>query len=40
MALLWVIEREPSMAADVIKLANSAYYKRSEEQVTKSKTIS
>lgn len=33
-ALLKVIEREPSMAADVIKLANSAYYKRNEKQVT------
>ncbi|WP_186170965.1 HDOD domain-containing protein [Vibrio chagasii] len=37
-ALLRVIEREPSMAADVIKLANSAYYKRSEKQVTDLKT--
>lgn len=37
-ALLLVIEREPSMAADVIKLANSAYYKRSEKQVTDLKT--
>ena len=33
-ALLKVIEREPSMAADVIKLANSAFYKRGEKQVT------
>ncbi|MEZ8025477.1 HDOD domain-containing protein [Vibrio sp. 1F255] len=37
-ALLRVIEREPSMAADVIKLANSAFYKRSEKQVTDLKT--
>ncbi|CAH7149121.1 HDOD domain-containing protein [Vibrio chagasii] len=37
-ALLRVIEREPSMAADVIKLANSAYYKRREKQVTDLKT--
>ncbi|NAZ91063.1 HDOD domain-containing protein [Vibrio toranzoniae] len=37
-ALLKVIEREPSMAADVIKLANSAFYKRSEKQVTDLKT--
>ncbi|PMK92460.1 HDOD domain-containing protein [Vibrio lentus] len=37
-ALLKVIEREPSMAADVIKLANSAFYKRGEKQVTDLKT--
>ncbi|MEZ9546299.1 MULTISPECIES: HDOD domain-containing protein [Vibrio] len=37
-ALLRVIEREPSMAADVIKLANSAFYKRGEKQVTDLKT--
>ncbi|PMI73340.1 HDOD domain-containing protein, partial [Vibrio splendidus] len=37
-ALLTVIEREPSMAADVIKLANSAFYKRGEKQVTDLKT--
>ncbi len=36
-ALLKVIEREPSMA-DVIKLAERAYYKRSEKQVTDLKT--
>ena len=37
-ALLKVIEREPSMAADVVKLANSAFYKRNEKQVTDLKT--
>ncbi|MDG3087985.1 HDOD domain-containing protein [Vibrio hannami] len=37
-ALLEVIEREPSMAAEVIKLANSARYRRSERQVTDLKT--
>lgn len=37
-ALLEVIEREPSMAADMIKLANSAFYKRGEKQVTDLKT--
>ncbi|TWD43516.1 HD-like signal output (HDOD) protein [Vibrio crassostreae] len=37
-ALLKVIEREPSMAADVIKLANSAFYKRGEKQVADLKT--
>ncbi|SFC99983.1 HDOD domain-containing protein [Pseudoalteromonas denitrificans] len=36
--LLEVIEQEPSMAADVIKTANSAIYKRSENQVTNLKT--
>lgn len=32
--LLHVIEQEPSMAADMIKLANSSKYKRGENQVT------
>ncbi len=32
--LLVVIEREPAMAADVIKLANSALYKRNEKEIT------
>ncbi|USD67735.1 HDOD domain-containing protein [Vibrio sp. SCSIO 43136] len=36
--LLKVIEHEPSMAADVIKLANSARYRRSEKEVTDLKT--
>ncbi|EEX34529.1 MULTISPECIES: HDOD domain-containing protein [Vibrio] len=33
-ALIEVIESEPSMAADVIKLANSPRYKRSERSIT------
>lgn len=37
-ALLAVIEREPSMATEVIKLANSARYRRSEREVTDLKT--
>ncbi|UTT86423.1 HDOD domain-containing protein [Vibrio pelagius] len=32
--LLSVIDKEPSMAADMIKLANSARYRRSEKEVT------
>jgi len=36
--ILMLIEQEPSMAADVIKTANSAFYKRSEKQVTDLKT--
>lgn len=32
--ILKIIEQEPSIAADVIKTANSAFYKRSEKQVT------
>lgn len=32
--LLAVIEQEPSMAADMIKLANSSKYKRGDKQVT------
>jgi len=36
--ILDVIAREPSMAADVIKLANSALYKRSEKEVLDLKT--
>jgi HD-like signal output (HDOD) protein len=37
-ALLKVIDKEPSMAADMIKLANSARYRRSEKEVTDLKT--
>ncbi|QFT11820.1 HDOD domain-containing protein [Vibrio sp. THAF190c] len=36
--LLKVIDKEPSMAADMIKLANSARYRRSEKEVTDLKT--
>jgi HD-like signal output (HDOD) protein len=36
--ILKIIEQEPSIAADVIKTANSAFYKRSEKQVTDLKT--
>ncbi len=37
-ALIAVIEHEPSMATEVIKLANSARYRRSERDVTDLKT--
>lgn len=37
-ALLTVVDKEPSMAADMIKLANSARYRRSEKEVTDLKT--
>ena len=36
--LLQVIEREPAMAADVIKIANSALYRRGDKTVTDLKT--
>lgn len=36
--ILTLIEQEPSIAADVIKTANTAYYKRNEKQVTDLKT--
>ncbi|WP_170940603.1 HDOD domain-containing protein [Pseudoalteromonas sp. NBT06-2] len=32
--ILKLIEQEPSMAADVIKIANSAFYKRGDKQAT------
>ncbi len=37
--LLQVIEREPGMAADVIKIANSPLYRRSEKTITDLKTV-
>lgn len=36
--LIQIIKREPGMAADVIKIANSPLYKRSEKTVTNLKT--